>query len=103
MMGFGGFLKQMAETNRLNREMLKGGRKKKFDRQSLDTSYRKGELFFTTKKSDPNAIKMIRASLDDQNKRERVRTIFKMILSLIITAALIAFVLDLTKMYWSAK
>ncbi|MCE2934907.1 MAG: hypothetical protein ACK5V5_03950 [Cyclobacteriaceae bacterium] len=99
MMGFGGFWKQMAETNRVNREMLKGGRKKKFDRQGMDSSYRRGEHLFTTKAYDPNAIKLIRKSLDDQRRSEKIRTVIKFCLSILITAMLFAMVFELIKRY----
>lgn len=89
----------MAETNRVNRELLKGGKKKKFDRHSLETNYRKGEQLFTTKTYDPNAIKIIRASINDRNRKEKVRIIIKLALSLLITVWLLALVAELVRRY----
>ncbi|MFN5170305.1 MAG: hypothetical protein ACK5DD_11805 [Cyclobacteriaceae bacterium] len=82
----------------MNLEKLKNLQKRKFDRQSMSKGYSRGQHLLATKTYDPDTIKMVRASLDDQNRRERVRIIFKVMLSIFATMLLIVIALEIARL-----
>jgi hypothetical protein len=93
MLGIGsGFLKQMAETMKANREMLKIARKGHFNKRENYLSPRnQGGL--VDENYDPEAILLIRASAINSAQRESRRQFVVLGISVAITAVLVVIAL----------
>jgi hypothetical protein len=85
MLGFGA-LRAMNDAVKSNREALKAGKKDFFDRSS-DYAFRTGTLVLKEKPVNPEVIALIRASAQRDARRERIKSIVILCLSVVLLCA----------------
>lgn len=92
MLGFG-FLRDMNDTVKKNRELLKAG-KKSFHERDLHYPLRKGEIVFRDKKYPAEAIKIARASAMMNNRIEQLKSLIILVLVIGIVIIIAVFFLE---------
>ena len=85
MMGGFGALKAMNDTIKLNREMLKAGKRQPFQKEFKKKS--DGSLTLSHKEADENLIKMIRSSTIESERSRIKKSIVLLVLVMLLLAS----------------
>jgi hypothetical protein len=87
-----GFLGQMHETNKQNRELLKNNKRKPFEKQFYDKRERSDSFGVTFKPLTPGERKELNIKLERQQNKESDQNLIVLITSFILTMCIFYYV-----------
>jgi hypothetical protein len=89
----GGFIGQMHQTNKHNREMLRKEKRKPFDKNE-NLGSRNSEILVDNKKLSDEERQILVSGIESERKKEKQRNVLILLLSTVLTLLLFGF------LYW---